>query len=416
MSEIGRGRQAGRNFLKNIKDKAVETNKGLDLYFVTVVSVSGDLVTVSASVGGGASRQVARSKGPNIAIGDRGLLIETTGGGMTFIPTGGVDEHYGGQNNSLKLGEDASVTLRGHAIGYSAFAADASVAVGYNSDAAGYVSLAFGFSAKGAGNGAIGIGYHSGTLGAAGDNSIAIGYASESVGNYAIAMGYAATTAGNGGIAIGYATDSGASGVALGYIAQALGQSAIAIGLQAEASGTYTVAVGTISVATGGSAFGYNAKSLASNSTVIGSSSTNNNLGGTIIGSGNTVSADYGVAAGYNITVTGLRGISIGVSSLVTAGYGIAIGSGANAGYSGDSYGEVAIGRGASAKTARGIAIGYLATTTYHYEAKIMARGLVLESSQTGFNTTKLGLVSPNGTRYYVYVTDAGVLTTTTSW
>lgn len=287
MPDIGKGTAVGRQFLQNLKSKATERNDGLDLSFVTVDSVSGDLVTVTTAYGGGSTRKVARSKGPTVNVGDRGMLITTQGGGMVFIPTGGVDHHPGIGDDSIQIGRSSSAE------------GTANITIGYQSHSAGTNGIAIGNGADAAtGPNHIAIGvlsYASGTA------STAYGYKASAVVGAATAIGPDASVTSWYGTAIGSGATSGSSGFAGGRLANA-GNDGIAIGNGPTATGT-GIAIGKSATAnSNGIALGPGSVSGGAD-IVIGinaSTAQGSNWGKIAIGHSATNNYERGFAIGRN--------------------------------------------------------------------------------------------------------------------
>lgn len=84
----GQGTIKGRQLLTTLRDKQAVAMEPTTPYFGEVVTVVGDLVTVKTAGASGTSRPITRAKGSSASIGDRGVIIPTSGGGRVFIPVG----------------------------------------------------------------------------------------------------------------------------------------------------------------------------------------------------------------------------------------------------------------------------------------------------------------------------------------
>lgn len=191
-----------------------------------------------------------------------------------------------------------------------------------------------------------------------------------------VAIGSGPTITGSESVAIGIGASSGYRGVS--------------IGSEAMNAGGHSIAIGRATVSTGSSA------SIA-------------------IGHFTEATDDFSIAQGYTAKASSSHAIAIGFLAKGTAGYAVAIGPGADAGYSGSQYGEVAIGRSASAKYARGVAIGFQAATTRHYEGVIKADTLKVEPSSARIHS-KLGLKSTSGDWWYIWVDGNGDIQVNQAW
>lgn len=391
MPDIGKGTAIGRQFLQNLKSKATERNDGLDLSFVTVNSVSGDLVTVTTAYGGGSTRRVARSKGPTVNVGDRGMLITTQGGGMVFIPTGG--------STSVVRGDDSGTESTAIGAG-SVSSGERSIAIGKDSNGAGFRVVAIGMLATvNTGSYGVAIGYGP----VAGHVAVSIGTQVTAAGG-SVAIGYGAHADGDNGTAVGrQATASGSRSSAYGYNAIASAVSSTAIGDSTDAVSERTVALGYNATAGSGT--------TATAAIAVGSSASATGLGAIAIGSGANTAASYGIVIGVGATMIPDYGIAIG--NLASGrGYAVALGYNTDAGYVGHS--AVAIGYQAKSNYARGVAIGHNVAVTRHYEGIIGVDTLKIEPQNRLY--TKLGLRRVDGTQVYLYIDNSNVVQVNTSW
>lgn len=253
-----------------------------------VINRDGDkLVVVSHDPRATASKTISKLRGVPVDPSDDVLTIQLGGREVAIgalLKPGEVDQasyitgfgsdgtastasrsdhsHQSGSSEGMKIGANASQTLRGQAIGRNASAADASVSVGQNVHASGYVSVAIGWDAGSAGEHSVSIGYASDS---GGYQSVAVGYGSQAPHPYGVAIGSSAAEAREQavaigasiwaqyyGVAIGHDSTADVGGIAIGRSSFARGQWSVAIGHGADANGTRSIVLGS------GSAHGQN--------------------------------------------------------------------------------------------------------------------------------------------------------------
>jgi len=132
-----------------------------------------------------------------------------------------------------------------------------SVALGYNTTAAGDASVALG----------------NGTT-TSGDYCIATGYNTSAGFRYSTAMGFGTNANSQAATALGYNTEAtGSNSTALGYSSRALALTSTAMGNSTTASGDYSTAMGSVTTASGiaATSMGNNTAASGNNSTAMGS-------------------------------------------------------------------------------------------------------------------------------------------------
>lgn len=182
-----------------------------------------------------------------------GYSISGTGAGVTafgnIINTAGFNQvticgfnaTVGGASAS-GLGAHISVGAAGVALGWTAIAAQDSVAVGANATTAtNQNATAVGRGAEAMGSGAIAAGAYSEATNTA---AVSIGFYAVSSGEYAISIGRNSTSAGQGSVSIGNECD--ASGISV-----AIGNSAAATGINSTAVGTWAISTHRNGIALG---------------------------------------------------------------------------------------------------------------------------------------------------------------------
>lgn len=190
-------------------------------------------------------------------------------------------------NNAARLGVNNSASF-----GAGASAAQNATAIGYNSSASMYQSLAVGMNAKANAN-----------------ESTALGFNSQADGYQSLAMGHGAKTSSNSETAIGInAQTSGQNSTALGSGSKGMGQNSIALGYNSQGSAFNSTALGSgsNSSAQNSLALGFNSVSNAYNSTALGSGSSASGQNSTAIGNGATTSQANAIVLGDSSANVGI--------------------------------------------------------------------------------------------------------------
>jgi trimeric autotransporter adhesin len=232
------------------------------------------------------------------------------------------------------------------------------VAVGFNAEATGDNTAAFGAASQALGDNATSIGLLAGStsgitgvdgltsLGAFTNFSITQGAFGTAIGAGVDNQGTAARSQGAYSIAIG-----GSDGQNLTSGALATGNSAVAIGVSSRATNDFSSAYGNSSIASGlaSSAYGSGSQALGQSSVAIGGSAIAAGLLDTAVGAGATVQADHGSAFGAGATVvTGhTNSTAVGTGATTTRANQVMLGT------SGTTYTAAGIASAAS-KTAQG--------------------------------------------------------------
>ena len=275
------------------------------------------------------------------------------------------------------------------AINETGSGSQASVALGYNSQAWGTTvgatvnpSVAVGTGSYAEGNSALALGTRAWSKGSynvsvgreaksSQDYGIAIGYQANVSAIHGMALGELAAASGQISVAIGAsakatgansyaggfkAASSGVSSVALGESAASSGDTSVAIGQNTVASGGDGVSIGTSSQATGSDslALGKSAKASNSDSIAVGQDSVANNINSVALGRGAQATGASANALGPQSTASATFATAIGMSSVANQEYAIAIGGGSQA----TVARGVALGTYSKADTASGVS-GY---------------------------------------------------------
>lgn len=319
------------------------------------------------------------------------------------------------------------------AVGRASKASLQSVSVGVGSDA-GESAVAAGLSAK-AGANTVAVGAFASTLGH--QNAVAIGKSALVTLTFGTAIGADANSA--GGVAIGREAVGRNTSVAIGNRAAggAGAGDGVAIGENAT-NGTRSVSVGSGAV-TGNAAvaIGRNASASAAsgNSVAIGEMASTGNVDCVAVGRNSAAPTASGTSIGSG-AVTNTGGVSLGhlatsSTGAVAAGKDaaarsvgdVAIGRGANSA-AGFGNAQTVVGQNASSLAAGGSAFGDGATVgVNHNESVAIGRstatvrggsvcvgGRDIESTKAG---GRVYLRSPNGSVFYISVSDAGVIAVT---
>jgi hypothetical protein len=174
-----------------------------------------------------------------------------------------------------------------------------SFAAGYSTLASGFSSIAIGNEAQAQGNYSTALGY--GTI-ASGERSTALGSITNASGDYSTVMG------GNTAASGDYSTAMGYGSIASGNSSTALGNSTTATGEQSTAIGTYTTASGIISTAMGYSSSASGYISTAFGQSTLANKDTSTAMGAHTIASGSvsTVMGRSTRARSYSETTIGI--------------------------------------------------------------------------------------------------------------
>ncbi|KAF1680695.1 hypothetical protein, partial [Veillonella sp. R32] len=158
--------------------------------------------------------------------------------------------------------------------------------------------------------------------GATGSNAIAIGPAAQATGTSDIAIGNTVKTSGGWGVAIGSQSETTSQSVGIGYNAKATGGSAtVALGASTIASGNVATAIGYGAHSTNEQtiAVGFMANAAGEQATAIGREANASGLVAVALGVGTKADADDSVAIGRNSSVAsqGVNSIAIGQKAYI---------------------------------------------------------------------------------------------------
>lgn len=197
------------------------------------------------------------------------------------------------------------------------------------------------------------------------------------------------------------------SSVAIGWSTTA-GINSTAVGTNADATGRDSVVIGNVATATEAAnenvVIGAGSSSEHEDSILVGRSITNSGIQNVII-SGKPVLTNNGyrqVVIGWLAQSAGYQNVVVGRTAKCTSNGGTAVGNAAQAGSSGAS-----LGAGAIAILGGDVALGASTTTTIANTVAIGARDLHIQDASKG-----VILISANGTKYRIKVSDAGALST----
>ena len=364
------------------------TGSGAD---VSISSDGTDLLLDGTAIGGG---------------GGADLFAENYDGTSTLPSATGTNAVAMGVNSQSK--DSHTISIGHNTIAGTGSGSDYAVAIGYHSDATGYLAMAIGGNspqatgtsavaiggstiASGSGSVAIHEAYSSGTdslamnittnsssYGATGNKSIAMGDSSKATGSYALAIGGPyATATGISAIAIGRGAATANGAISIGPYASygqpwASAATSISIGDGSSSAAADGVALGSrATVASGGDravALGY---SRASGSDSLAAAIANNTssygaTGANSIALGQQAKASQTNALAINGTASGVRSIAIGDASSATATSATAIG-----------YSTTAVGSA--------LAIGVDANAQHGYSAAIL-RGKSEQQGKMAFS------------------------------
>lgn len=221
-----------------------------------------------------------------------------------FHPNGGLSLGYealANDNNGIAIGRNARANVGNEA-----------TALGPQTNASGFQSIALGYGASATNNGGAALGHQAVSRA---QNGVAIGTSSNTSGLGSVTLGHSARASGEYATAIGYQSEvSSHNSVALGNIARATGQFGMAIGSNTLAEGYESAAMGGNSRASAqrAMAFGYNNRVSGFESAAFGNQ--------------NTATAQNATAVGYSNTASGYESLVLGMQSQATGQYATAIG------------------------------------------------------------------------------------------
>lgn len=258
----------------------------------------------------------------------------------------GQNVNTGSAKDSVAFGFESSVSgAGGTAIGAKTKAgATNATALGANAKAAGQYSVAIGNANVPSAKGGVAIGYNSKASGA----------------EYPIAIGKNAQMAGwSIGAAIGHGANTGYTkcSTVIGNNARATGNTAIALGSDAKASASSVVAGTNANSSMYSVALGYNANASKSSSIAIGTGA--NTYSGSYpiaIGTGANTLASHTIALGTNAKASSANSVAIGADAKASSQYAYALG--VNANVLSAHTNAIAIGYKAKSKVANDVVIG----------------------------------------------------------
>ncbi len=332
-----------------------------------------------------------------------------------------------GTDNALSLGTDSvaggalstALGTESSALGFNSLAQDDySTAVGGNSVAIGIGSSAIGHSAFTGADYATALGFGAG---ATNMNAVAVGANAQASGRSSVALGgvavdasgnpeaydasgnpQAAAASGDLATAVGpSAVASGSGSVAMGVSSQSKGGSAVAIGNSAIADGNYSMAMGPAALAQGTAsvANGYAAVATGITSVAIGNVSKATGPSSVSIGHASSASGAGAIGIGDNSTATGDQSVAVG-------GYAVAHGGASTAmGFNAITNGNLSVAVGFQAWTGSSdtVAVGAFTTVLGKYSTgvgyNVSANGQY--TSAYGNWATIAGYVDASNNQYY---------------
>ena len=162
-----------------------------------------------------------------------------------------------------------------------------------------------------------------GTKPIVGVNGLALGYNTDASGYLSTALGNNAAASGQYSTALGEGAASGQYSTALGQGAKASGQYLTALGNNAAASGQYSTAVGQGAASElYSTALGQSAKASVPYSTALGQGAKASGQNSIALGYNAAASGQYSTALGAGAKVTGINQVQLGDSSTTTYTYG----------------------------------------------------------------------------------------------
>ena len=192
---------------------------------------------------------------------------------------------------------------------------DYGIAIGYQADVSAIHGMALGERAAASGQIAVAVGANAKATGA---NSYAGGFNAASGGTSSVALGESATSSGDTSVAIGKNTvASGGDAVSIGTASQATGTDSLALGKNAKAKNGDTIAIGQDAEASllNAVALGKTSKATGASATALGPQSTASATFATAIGMRSVANQEYAIAIGGGSEATVARGVALGTYS-----------------------------------------------------------------------------------------------------
>lgn len=211
-----------------------------------------------------------------------------------------------------------------------------SVALGRNTRASGFVATALGDGTLASGGASLAVGF---STEATGEQAVAMGINSKAIGYHSFAIS-GGTASGSQAIALGGTASgnfsltrnsiaSGASSIALGTNAQAIGTTAIALGRQSIAQGTESFACGSFALSKGENAIalGYQAEANGYRSLAAGYFAKANNQDAISMGNQTVANGFVSLSTGILTRASGDQASTFGYGTVARAYRSMAIGS-----------------------------------------------------------------------------------------
>ena len=183
----------------------------------------------------------------------------------------------------------------------------------------------------------IAIGYRSQATGFVNGNiiqpAVALGAGADANGAGAVSIGFIPEAHGDNAISIGSNTKANATGaIGLGKDVTASGSDSVSLGTSANATDSGSIAIGQISESTDTNsvALGYKSKAKGASATAIGPQTEATKTSAVALGRGATATEDYAVAIGDSASATITNGVALGYKSKTTTASGV-VGYDANA-------------------------------------------------------------------------------------
>ena len=261
----------------------------------------------------------------SVALGYNSQAWGTTVG-ATVNPSVAVGTgSYAEGNSALALGTRAySKGSYNVSVGREAKSSqDYGIAIGYQANVSAIHGMALGELAAASGQISVAIGASAKATGA---NSYAGGFKAASSGVSSLALGESAASSGDTSVAIGKDTvASGGDGVSIGTSSQATGSDSLALGKSAKASNSDSIAVGQDSVANNinSVALGRGAQATGASANALGPQSTASATFATAIGMSSVANQEYAIAIGGGSQATVARGVALGTYSIADTASGV---------------------------------------------------------------------------------------------
>ncbi len=349
-------------------------------------------------------------------------------GGMESVTTSSADYGFAFGSRDTVSGGNSSVAIGHH---NKATGTNASMALGYYNQANGKSSTTLGsHNIANADNSTV-IGYQNIAEGkqsfVGGEQSL-----TTSTADYGFVFGYHDTVAGNNGsiaMGIGNRAKGNNASIALGYFSIANGKSSIALGSHSIANGEYTFATGYLNTADGAQSFvgGIHSSTLpsANNGFAFGYYDT-------VAGTNGSIAMGYlskafgnhsSVAIGNRCIASGRSSLSMGTQTTASGEYSSAFGRGIKV--SGSHSMAIAIsdqtGVDVTQNNTMAIMGGKVGIGTISPDEKFEVEfgdpniDVEIGVGTSDTDVTFITLRSPNGTKYYITVSDLGVIQASTS-